>query len=537
MTKRERKDPGRMTSLGSLTKQPNLSWVPPGYRGFCKAKKCNWRIHASQLPDGKTWQVKKMSKRHYCRSRSKMEKNCMANQYWVRDKVVPMLRENPNLGAGALVKKLQEKYLIQVSYCVAWKGKELALDELMGKWEDSFDHIYAFKAAIEKESPGSVVEIQTEKVGEKIRFCKMFVAFKACIDGFLQGCRPYLGIDSTVLTGRWKGQLASAVAIDGHNWMFPVALGLFESESKDSWKWFMEKLQTAIGSPHGLVISTDAGKGIDSALTNAFNNGVEHRECVRHLFKNFQKRFHGEVFERNLWPAARAYRRTVHDKHYNIMKIASPAAIKWLEDTHKHLWARCYFSTASKCDYVTNNIAETFNCWIKDEKSLPPVELIDRIRQKILEKFFVRKNLADKLTGTILPSVMKQLHDAGRGLVGYVVHKGPDHTAEVSGVHKDLTPWRHTIDLVNRECSCKKWQLTGLPCTHALSVIGCFRNLKLEDYVDSYYSVEKFKTAYVGKIPTLTDKTEWEQPEVGYKVWPPILKRAAGSQGQEGSLE
>lgn len=87
----------------------------------------------------------------------------------------------------------------------------------MGTWDDNFQHIYAFKAETERRSPGSFVEIETQKKGKKIRFSKMFIAFKACIDGFLNGCRPYLGIDSTVLTGRWKGQLASAVAIDGHN--------------------------------------------------------------------------------------------------------------------------------------------------------------------------------------------------------------------------------------------------------------------------------------------------------------------------------
>lgn len=30
------------------------------YRGHCKAKRCKWRIHASQLSDGRTWQIKKM---------------------------------------------------------------------------------------------------------------------------------------------------------------------------------------------------------------------------------------------------------------------------------------------------------------------------------------------------------------------------------------------------------------------------------------------------------------------------------------------
>jgi len=27
------------------------------YRAYCKAERCRWRIHASQLSDGKTWQV------------------------------------------------------------------------------------------------------------------------------------------------------------------------------------------------------------------------------------------------------------------------------------------------------------------------------------------------------------------------------------------------------------------------------------------------------------------------------------------------
>ncbi|KAF0931645.1 hypothetical protein E2562_005602 [Oryza meyeriana var. granulata] len=38
-------------------------------------------------------------------------------------------------------------------------------------------------------------------------------------DGFLVGCRPYLGVDSTHLTGRYQGQLAAATSIDGHNWI------------------------------------------------------------------------------------------------------------------------------------------------------------------------------------------------------------------------------------------------------------------------------------------------------------------------------
>ena len=76
---------------------------------------------------------------------------------------------------------------------------------------------------------------------------------------------PWRG--STVLTGCWRGQLA---LVDGHNWLFPVACGVFESESAECWKQFFKKLQSAIGSPTCLVFSNDAGKGIDHVVTSVF---------------------------------------------------------------------------------------------------------------------------------------------------------------------------------------------------------------------------------------------------------------------------
>ena len=139
------------------------------------------------------------------------------------------------------------------------------------------------------------------------------------------------------------------------------------------------------------------------------------------------------------------------------MLKACPKATTWLLGNHKHLWARSKFSTTSKCDYVTNNIAETFNSWIREEKSLPVVELMDKIRQLIMERFCIRRQLASKLSRfKILPHVMKELHNKSRNLK-YTIHKSGPMVGEVGGVNKDLVPWRFIVDLDKKECTCRGW--------------------------------------------------------------------------------
>jgi hypothetical protein len=92
-------------------------------------------------------------------------------------------------------------------------------------------------------------------------------------------------------------------------------------------------------------------------VKNVFSN-AEQRECFYHLVKNFQKRFRGFS---QIYPVARAYREDIF--YDNIAKMVSESvdAVKWLQTNHKLLWYRCAFNPEIKCDYITSNIAETFN--------------------------------------------------------------------------------------------------------------------------------------------------------------------------------
>jgi len=112
-----------------------------------------------------------------------------------------------------------------------------------------------------------------------------------------------LAIDSTFLTGKFRGQLACAIAVDGHNLMYPVVVGVIDSETNENWIWFMQRLRDAIGSPTGLAICTDACQGVMARVKEVFPN-AEDRKCMVHLVSNFKKRYNGKIFEDHLWPAA-----------------------------------------------------------------------------------------------------------------------------------------------------------------------------------------------------------------------------------------
>src|SRR6266498_2106120 len=278
---------------------------------------------------------------------TKLEDSRMASQDWVAEKLVDWVKKNPGKGTKTAQSKLQEDYNFKLKYTKAWAGMKVAVEMINGRYEDNFHLLFRWKAEIMRKCPGSIVEIELAKINGNYHFDRIFVAFKPCIDGFLAGCRPYVGVDSTALNGKYVGQLASATAVDGHNWLYYVAYAIFDSETKENWTWFMRQLRRAIGFPPGLVISSDACKGLESAVDTVFPD-CEYRECMRHLYQNFMKKFHGKVYTDHLYPAARGFTEQKFRYHMEKISAADPSAITYLETHHNRLWYRCAFGETSK---------------------------------------------------------------------------------------------------------------------------------------------------------------------------------------------
>lgn len=65
------------------------------------------------------------------------------------------------------------------------------------------------------------------------------------------------------------------------------------------------------------------------------------------------------------------------------------------------------------------------------------------------------------------------------------------------------------VDTNEKSYSCRRWDLTGIPCEHAVNALFMNRN-KPKDYVDTCYTIESYLKIYKYCI----------YPINGYEIWP-----------------
>ena len=160
--------------------------------------------------------------------------------------------------------------------------------------------------------------------------------------------------------------------------------------------------------------------------------------------------------------------------------------------------ARSQLNQICKVDFVTSNLAESFNAKVKSLKGLMLWQIFDKIRQMIMIKIDLRQRIAaTKYVGhLILPSLIKALHARAKQLKMKCIRRGME--AEVMYTDSKDRQWRYPLSLVGMTCPWRQWQLRGKPCIHALFFMGVLggEEGEVDQYVSEYFSVAKFRSAY-----------------------------------------
>ncbi|XP_021717026.1 uncharacterized protein LOC110684896 [Chenopodium quinoa] len=86
---------------------------------------------------------------------------------------------------------------------------------------------------------------------------------------------------------------------------------------------------------------------------------------------------------------------------------------------------------------------------------------------------------------------------------------------------------RYVVNLVEKTCSCYRWELIGIPCAHAWAVI-IKKRLRPEDFVDDFYSKGRYLQAYSPSIKPIPGMKQWEKRIDLMQPTPPVIRKMPG---------
>lgn len=400
-----------------------------------------------------------------------------------------------------------------------YRAKQKAKELNTGSNQQQYGLLWRYAAEVVKTNPGTTIRIKTKPVGDDLKFKRVYMCWAALKQGFLSGCRPIIFLDGCHLKSAYGGILLCAVGIDGNNGMYPFAYAVVEKEKKDSWVWFIELLKADldISESNMWTVMSDKQKGLIDAIELLMPN-AEHRFCVMHLYSNFKLSHRGLALKNILWQAARSTRVVDFERVMAELSAKDKSAFQWLAKRPAAHWSKSYFSTNSKCDVLLNNMCESFNALILRARSLPIVDMLETIRLILMKRIHVKRDKMQRYKGDLCPNIQKLLEDLKKKAMAYIAHWNGKDQFEVVSCYGD----KFKVHLGERVCSCRRWQLSAIPCAHAISSMFCM-GYSPENYVDDCYKKETYLQVYSHLMDTMEGSEAW--PKSVKTLLPPILKR------------
>ncbi|XP_044348461.1 uncharacterized protein [Triticum aestivum] len=299
-------------------------------------------------------------------------------------------------------------------------------------------------------------------------------------------------------------------------------MGMVEVESTYTWEWFLTTLKHDLNivNTSPFTIMSDKQKGLINAVGKVFSD-FEHRFCVRHLYQNFHGIFKGETLKNDLWAIARSTNEMKFNMNREKLREDSPSAYAWLEAKPPNQWVKAFFSVFPKCDILLNNMSEVYNSYILEAREFPSISMMECIKGKITARHDSKQREAIKWTGRICPKIRKKMEkEIELSASCFPSHSGLGVFSVLSGNNT------YTVDIVALTCDCKRWQLSGIPCSHS---IACFREerIDLEEMVHKCYTIDTYLEAYGHNIMPTRVRALWEQVE-GPIIHPPVYKKRMG---------
>ncbi|KAL2254516.1 uncharacterized protein LOC105169334 [Sesamum indicum] len=496
------------------------------YIAKCAAEGCPWRIRAVKLPNAPTFTIRSLEGTHTC-GKNAHAGHHQASVDWIVNFIEERLRDNINYKPKDISRDVYEQYGITIPYKQAWRAKERGLQAIYGSSEEGYYLLPSYCEQIRKHNPGSIAEVFT--AGADNRFHRVFVSFYASICGFLQGCLPIVGLGAIQLKSKYLGTLLSATSFDGDGGLFPLAIAVVDIENDESWMWFLSELHKALEMNTEIIplltFLSNGQKGIVDAVKRKFPTSC-HAICMKHLTESIGREFKNPRLVQLLWKAAYATTTIGFKEKMLELEEVSSEAVKWLQQYPPSRWALIYFE-GSRYGHLSSN-TEEFHQWVLEARELPIIQVIEQIHLKLMAEFEQRCAKCRSWFSILTPSAEKHIIEAMNHASTYQVLRSDEVEFEVlSAERSDI------VNIRTHSCSCRDWQLYGLPCSHAVAAIISSKK-DVYAFTGKYFTVASYCGAYAEEIHRIPGKIEWKKDGENIMddeiqvVRPPKVRRPPG---------
>ncbi|XP_016576249.2 uncharacterized protein LOC107873830 [Capsicum annuum] len=176
---------------------------------------------------------------------------------------------------------------------------------------------------------------------------------------------------------------------------------------------------------------------------------------------------------------------------------------------------------------MTINITESLNVILINEREYPVASIFNSIAKRFGEIFRERRAYVLKCKDNkFVPAAKKILrNNMSEGDSFYVENISGDKRQYIVFESGCTTK----VDLLERSCSCRKFDLVKIPCDHVMAALrskhGEDYGLRVYDYSSSLYKVEEYLLAYSKSINVVPLESEWCVPQelLDVNIIPPLV--------------
>ncbi|KAJ0093457.1 hypothetical protein Patl1_24730 [Pistacia atlantica] len=292
----------------------------------------------------------------------------------------------------------------------------------------------------------------------------------------------------------------------GDDGIFPVAFAVVDAETEENWHWFLLELKSALSTSQQITFVADFQNGLKQSLAEG-----------SFLMKQ------GRFMINDFYAAAYAPKLEVFQCSAENIKGISPEAYDWVIQSEPEHWANAFFPGA-RYDHMTSNFGQQFYSWVSEAHELPITQMIDVLRGKMMESVYGRRVESNQWITKLTPSKEEKLQKETAVSRSFQVLLSHSSIFEVRGDSVDV------VDIDHWDCTCKGWQLTGLPCCHAIAVFECIGRNSY-DYCSRYFTTESYRLTYaesIHPVPNIDRPVLSESNQEIVTVTPPPTKRPPG---------